>query len=51
MTSLNSAKIDLSEFALSQQEMVDLICDRLKQRYQEKEDLVGADIMRQTGAS
>jgi preprotein translocase subunit SecA len=42
-------KIDLSEFgALSQQEMVDLIFERLKQRYQEKEDLVGADIMRQT---
>jgi preprotein translocase subunit SecA len=42
-------KIDLSEFsALSQQEVVDLIFDRLKQRYQEKEDMVGADIMRQT---
>src|SRR5215831_16781352 len=43
------AKIDLSELsALSRDEMVDAIVDRLQQEYQEKEDLVGADIMRQT---
>jgi preprotein translocase subunit SecA len=43
------AKIDTHELAsLTRAEMTDLIFERLKQRYQEKEDLVGADVMRQT---
>jgi preprotein translocase subunit SecA len=43
------AKIDTQEMAsLTRVEMTDLIFDRLQQRYQEKEDLVGADVMRQT---
>jgi preprotein translocase subunit SecA len=43
------ARVDPQEFAnLTRTEITDLIVDRLKQKYQEKEDLVGADIMRQT---
>src|SRR5205085_3008540 len=43
------AKIDIQELGtLTSAEIVDLIFDRLQQRYQEKEDLVGADVMRQT---
>jgi preprotein translocase subunit SecA len=42
-------KIDVNELAmLSREEASELICERLKQRYQEKEDLVGADTMRYT---
>jgi preprotein translocase subunit SecA len=42
-------KIDLSELsALSRQEMEDHVCDRLEQKYREKEALVGSDVMRQT---
>ena len=42
-------KIDVNEIStLSRDEVSDLICERLKQRYQEKEDLVGADTMRYT---
>ncbi|HKA01033.1 MAG TPA: preprotein translocase subunit SecA [Candidatus Solibacter sp.] len=37
---------DLGE--LTRQEIVDRIYDRLVQKYQEKEDLIGADVMRQT---
>jgi preprotein translocase subunit SecA len=43
------AKIDLSELShLNRQEMTDLVSDRLRQKYQEKEELVGADLMRHT---
>src|SRR5450432_352339 len=43
------AKVDPSEVGqMTQQEMSDFIVDRLKHKYQEKEDLVGADVMRQT---
>ncbi|MBV9504354.1 MAG: preprotein translocase subunit SecA [Acidobacteriia bacterium] len=42
-------KIEPSEFSqLNRQEMIDLIMEHLRQKYQEKEDLVGADIMRHT---
>src|SRR6516165_4085302 len=42
-------KIDASEFSqLTRQEMSDLILEHLRQKYQEKEDLVGADVMRHT---
>jgi preprotein translocase subunit SecA len=42
-------KTDISEIStLSRQEMSDLIFERLQQKYQEKEDLVGAGVMRQT---
>jgi preprotein translocase subunit SecA len=42
-------RIDMAEIAqLSRTEMADLIFERLQQKYQEKEDLVGADVMRQT---
>jgi preprotein translocase subunit SecA len=42
-------KIDLAELAdLTRAEMSDLIVDRLQHKYQEKEDLVGPDVMRQT---
>jgi preprotein translocase subunit SecA len=42
-------KIDTGELAnLNRQEMTDLVFDRLRQKYEEKEGLVGADIMRQT---
>jgi preprotein translocase subunit SecA len=43
------AKIDLGELGnLSREEMTDHIMDRLQQKYQEKEDLVGPDVMRHT---
>ena len=43
------ARIDLAEISsMSRQEMSDHIYDRLVQKYQEKEDLIGADVMRQT---
>jgi preprotein translocase subunit SecA len=42
-------KIDLAELSnLNADEMTDLISDRLRRKYEEKEGLVGADIMRQT---
>nr|Q01Y13.1 RecName: Full=Protein translocase subunit SecA [Candidatus Solibacter usitatus Ellin6076] len=42
-------KIDLNELAsLSREEMTNTIFDRLQAKYQEKEDLVGADVIRQT---
>jgi preprotein translocase subunit SecA len=42
-------KLEPSEFAqLSRQEMTDLIMEHLRQKYQEKEDLVGPDVMRHT---
>jgi preprotein translocase subunit SecA len=42
-------KVETAEVAdLSREEMSDLIYDRLQHKYQEKEDLVGADVMRQT---
>jgi preprotein translocase subunit SecA len=43
------AKIDIHELAnMTIGEMSDAITDKLRQKYQEKEDLVGPDIMRQT---
>jgi len=43
------AKIETTEFAsMNRQGIEDAIVDRLAQRYQEKEDLVGPDTMRQT---
>jgi preprotein translocase subunit SecA len=43
------AKIDLHELGnLTIAEISDAIFEKLRQKYQEKEDLVGADIMRQT---
>jgi preprotein translocase subunit SecA len=42
-------KIDLQELsALNRDQIIDTIFEHLQQKYQEKEDLVGADIMRQT---
>jgi len=42
-------KIETSEFAsMNRQEIEDAIVERLAQKYQEKEDLVGPDTMRQT---
>jgi preprotein translocase subunit SecA len=42
-------KIDVNELStLSRDEASELICDRLKGKYQEKEDLVGADMLRYT---
>jgi len=42
-------KIDAAEFGnMNRQEIEDAIVDRLAQKYQEKEDLVGPDTMRQT---
>ncbi|MBS1859842.1 MAG: preprotein translocase subunit SecA [Acidobacteria bacterium] len=42
-------KINLEELsALSRDEIIDTIVQHLQQKYQEKEDLVGADVMRQT---
>jgi preprotein translocase subunit SecA len=42
-------KIDIHELGgLGRDQIVDSIVERLQQKYQEKEDLVGADIMRQT---
>jgi preprotein translocase subunit SecA len=43
------SKIDLHDLgSLTKVEMSDVIFERLQQKYQEKEDLVGADVMRQT---
>jgi preprotein translocase subunit SecA len=43
------AKIDLHEISvLAAGEVSDSIVERLQRKYQEKEDLVGADVMRQT---
>jgi preprotein translocase subunit SecA len=43
------SKIDISEFnSMTRGEMADLVMERLQQKYQEKEDLVGGDIMRHT---
>jgi preprotein translocase subunit SecA len=43
------ARIDLTDLgSLSKLEICDAVFDRLQQKYQEKEDLVGADVMRQT---
>jgi preprotein translocase subunit SecA len=43
------AKLDLAEMnTLAADELTDLIFERLQQKYQEKEDLVGPDVMRQT---
>jgi preprotein translocase subunit SecA len=43
------AKIDPSEVGqMTQVEMSEFVVERLKQKYQEKEDLVGPDVMRQT---
>ena len=43
------SKIETSEFgSMNRQEIEDAIVERLAQKYQEKEDLVGPDTMRQT---
>src|SRR6185295_6145918 len=43
------AKIDLGDLgSLTKIEMSDAVFERLQRKYQEKEDLVGADVMRQT---
>jgi preprotein translocase subunit SecA len=43
------SKIELSDIGtLTKAEMSDVIFERLQHKYQEKEDLVGADMMRQT---
>src|SRR5205085_1371254 len=43
------AKVDPGEIAqMTRLEIAEFILERLKQKYQEKEDLVGADVMRQT---
>jgi preprotein translocase subunit SecA len=43
------ARIDLEDLAsLTREQMCDLLFERLEQKYQEKEDLVGPDVMRQT---
>ncbi|MBZ5728570.1 MAG: preprotein translocase subunit SecA [Acidobacteriia bacterium] len=43
------SRIDLAEMAdLNREQMSEVILERLKERYQEKEDLVGPDVMRQT---
>jgi preprotein translocase subunit SecA len=43
------ARIDIPDISsLSKIELSDAIIERLQQKYQEKEDLVGADVMRQT---
>ena len=43
------SKIETAEFAsMNRQEIEDAVVERLKQNYQEKEDLVGPDTMRQT---
>jgi preprotein translocase subunit SecA len=42
-------KIDIAELGdMTRPEMVDAIVDHLRRKYQEKEDLVGADVMRET---
>jgi preprotein translocase subunit SecA len=51
-TSINSEfgyAFESSEFAqLTRQEMTDMLMERLRQKYQDKEDLVGPDVMRHT---
>ncbi len=43
------ARVDVPDLgSLTRTEMSDAIFERLQQKYQEKEDLVGADVMRQT---
>ncbi len=43
------ARIDLADFGqLTKSEISDMLFDRLQRKYQEKEDLVGPDVMRQT---
>jgi preprotein translocase subunit SecA len=43
------SRIDIADFSqLTKGEISDLVCQRLQRKYQEKEDLVGADVMRQT---
>ena len=43
------SKIELADLAqMSRDEMIDSLMERLRHKYQEKEDLVGADVMRQT---
>src|SRR5450432_7712 len=43
------ARVELSEFSqLTRNEISDAVFARLQQKYQEKEDLVGPDVMRQT---
>jgi preprotein translocase subunit SecA len=43
------ARVDLTDIAqLTRLELGDFILEKLKQKYQEKEDMVGADVMRQT---
>jgi len=43
------SRLETSEFAsMNRQEIEDSIVDRLAQKYQEKEDLIGPDTMRQT---
>jgi preprotein translocase subunit SecA len=43
------SKIDITEFnSMTRGEMADFVMERLQEKYQEKEDLVGADIMRHT---
>src|SRR6185295_14599162 len=43
------AKIDLGDLgSLTKIEMSDAVFERLQRKYQEKEDLVGPDVMRQT---
>ncbi len=42
-------KVEQADLAgLTRTEIIDRVSDRLEQRYQEKEDLVGPDVMRQT---
>ncbi len=43
------AKVDIAEFdGRTSTEIIDIVFERLQQKYREKEELVGADIMRQT---
>ena len=43
------ARVDIARVRrMTRQEIIDLIFQRLQQKYQEKEDLVGPDMMRQT---
>jgi len=43
------ARVDIPDMArMTKLELADAIVERLQQRYQEKEDLVGPDVMRQT---
>jgi preprotein translocase subunit SecA len=43
------ARVDLADLgSLSRDEMVNVVLERLKRKYQEKEELVGPEVMRQT---